>query len=46
MENLISWIDEIKSDSTFTIKPYPLKVEEVEAFRYRVEDVVINISKH
>lgn len=34
------------NSNTLTCKEYPLKMEEIEAFRYRIEDVTKNISKH
>ena len=57
VSNLLSWITDIQSGSLqINIKEYPLTREEIEAFRlfsiyinekrYRIQDVVTNISKH
>lgn len=45
IETLMLWIQRLKSQQQ-EVKEYPLTFEEIEAFRYRVGDVVTNISRH
>ena len=47
VESLLAWLNKNSNlETPLNIKEYPLTNEEIEAFRYRVHDVVANISKH